>query len=85
MSFHAIRDFGQILFCMLQKMRGSAMRFQRGVILVLLVNKEAAWIGLMPMHLVHGTTRFLAGLLGQFFKQRGNFGFTPNFRRLGDC
>jgi hypothetical protein len=85
MSFHPVRDLGQIFLCMLQKLRGSAVRFQSGIILVLLLDKKAAGIGLMPMHLVHGTTRFLAGVLGQLFKQRRNFGFTPNFRHPGDC
>ena len=61
------------------------MRFQRGIVLVLLVDEEAARLGLVPVHLVHGASRFLAGLFGEFFKQCGNFGFVPNLRHPGNC
>jgi len=83
-SFHAIREFGQILFRVLQKMRRGAMGFQRGIVLILFLDKEPARFGLVPMHLVHGTSRFLAGVFGQFPENCGNVCFVSNFRHPGD-
>src|SRR5579859_247884 len=84
MSFHAVRHFWQILLRVLQEVRGGAVRFQRGIVFVLLVDKEAASFRLVAVHLVHGTARFFAGILGEFLKQGGNFSFVPNFRHPGN-
>jgi len=83
-AFHAVSDLGEIFSGVLQEMGSGAVGFERGIIFVLLVNEEAAWFSLVPVHLVHGTARFFAGLFCQLFKQRGNFGFVPNFRHPGN-
>ena len=60
MSFDPVAEFRQVLLCHLQEVRGRAMRFEGGVVLVLLIDKEPAWIGLVLMHLIHEAARFLA-------------------------
>src|SRR5215467_2728787 len=67
-SFHAVGDLGQLLLRVLQKVRSRAMRFKCGIVFVLLVDEEAAGFGFVPVHLVHGTTWFLAGVFGQLLK-----------------
>ena len=69
MSFHAIRNLGQLLLRMLQKVRSHAMGFQRGIVFILFVDEEPARFGFVPVHLVHGTSRFLAGVFGQLLKK----------------
>ena len=84
MAFHPVSDPRKVFPGELQEVWSSAVGFEGGIVLVLLVDKESAGFGLVPMHLVHGTARFLAGLLSQFFKQCGNFDFVPNFRHPGN-
>ena len=83
-AFHTVCDFGQIFLRVLQEMRGGAMRFQGSIVLILLIDEEAAGIGLVPVHLVHGTSRFLAGVFGQFPENCSNVCFVSNFRHPGD-
>src|SRR5271170_1681278 len=85
MAFYAVSDLGEILAGELQKMWSVAVGFQRGVVFVLLVDEEAARLGLVPVYLVHRAARFLARLFGKFLKQRGHFGLVPYFRHPGDC
>ena len=85
MSFDPVCKLGQIFLGVLQEVRGGAMRFQGGIVFVLLVDKKTARIGFVPVYLVHRTTRFLAGVFGQLLEKCGNLGFTPNFRHPGDC
>jgi hypothetical protein len=60
MPFHTVRDFRQVFAGVLQKMRSVAMGFESGVILILLVNEKTARLRLVPVHLIHGATGFLA-------------------------
>src|SRR5579872_2835251 len=63
-SFHAIRDLGQILLRVLQEMRRSAMRFKRSIILILFVDEKPARLSLVSVNLVHGASRLFSGMLG---------------------
>jgi hypothetical protein len=38
--------------------------FQRGVVLILLVNEETTRLSFVPVHLVHGTPRLFPGMFG---------------------
>ena len=79
------RPWADPCVAILQKMRSGAVRFERGIVLVLLVDEEPAGFGLVPVHLdTSSTARFLAGFLGQLLKNCGNFGFVPNFRHPGN-
>src|SRR5207245_5455152 len=60
-----------------------AMSVQRGIVLVLFINEEAAELGLVAVHLIHQAAGFLAGLLCQFAEDVGHLGFTSLFRHPG--
>jgi len=74
-SLHAIRDFRQILSRVLEKMWRRPMGFERGIILILLVDKEPARFSLMPMYLIHRAAWLFAGMFGQLLEQVGNISF----------
>src|ERR1700680_4307248 len=61
-------------------MRRGSMGFQRSIVLILFVNEEAPWLGLVAVHLIYDAARLLARFLGKFRKHRGNFGFVTCFR-----
>jgi hypothetical protein len=83
-AFYAVGYLGQIFSCVLEEVRGGAMRFQGSVIFVLLVDEEAARFGFVAVHLVHGTAGFLAGMFGEFLEEFGNVGFVSNLCHPGD-
>src|SRR5438552_10267567 len=80
MSLNSLRDFGQAFASILKKMGCCAMSFQRGIVLVLFTNEEAAGLGLVAVHLIHQAAGFLAGFLRQFAEDVGHLGFTSLFR-----
>src|SRR5579864_8614638 len=61
MPFYAIRDSGQFFLRVLQKVRRASVRLQRGIVFILFVDEEPARLGLVPVHLVHRTSRLFAG------------------------
>ena len=76
-------SLGQFFLCQLQKVRGGAVRLEGGVVLVLLIDKEPARIGLVLMHLIHEAARFLARFGREFFEDRGHFGLASDFCHPG--
>jgi hypothetical protein len=60
------------------------MGFERSIILVLLINKEPAGLGFMPMHLVHRAARLFAGMLSQFLEEVSDISFVSYFCHPGD-
>src|SRR5438094_10672314 len=80
MSLNSLRDFGQAFASILKKMGCCPMSFQRGIVLVLFINEEAAELGLVAVHLIHQAAGFLAGLLCQFAEDVGDLDFTSLFR-----
>jgi 4-oxalocrotonate tautomerase len=79
-TFHAVCDFRQILTGVLQKMWRGSMGFERGIILILLIDEEAPRFSLVPVDLIHRTTWLLARFLGELRKQSSDLGFAPNLR-----
>src|SRR5437667_1557376 len=79
MSLNSLRDFGQAFASILKKMGCCAMSFQRGIVLVLFINEEAAELGLVAVHLIHQAAGFLAGLLCQFAEDVGHLASRPCF------
>src|SRR2546422_9717880 len=79
MSLNSLRDFGQAFASILKKMGCCPMSFQRGIVLVLFINEEAAELGLVAVHLIHQAGGFLAGLLCQFAEDVGHLCFTSLF------
>jgi len=60
MAFNALAKLRQFFFCVLQKVRGGAVGLKRRVVLVLLIDKEAARFGLVAVDLVHDGAGLLA-------------------------
>src|SRR5713226_4520294 len=90
MSIHPVRYSGQLLLRELQKMRRRAVRLKRSIILILLVDEEAARFSAMAVYLIHDTARLLTGLLRQPGKQRSNLRFVsrschPGYRQNNHC
>jgi hypothetical protein len=68
-AFHAVRDLGQFLLRVLQKMWSGAVGLERCVIFILFIDEESARFGFVPMDLVHGTAGFFAGVFGQLLEE----------------
>jgi|SRR5215470_8638944 len=77
--FHSIRYLGKFLLGKPQKMWGRPVGFQARIVLVLLVDKEAARIGLVAVNDVHQAAGFFARLLRELPKERGYFAFVSKF------
>src|SRR5262249_52543893 len=70
----------------LQEVGRGAVGFERGVILVLFVDEEAARFGLVLVHLVHHAAGFFTGFGSEFLQQRRHFGLAsglcdPRYRQ----
>jgi hypothetical protein len=60
MPFHAVGHFGQVPLGILQEMGSGTMRFERGIVFVLLVYEKPARFSAVPVDLVGDATRLLA-------------------------
>ena len=65
-----VRHLGQFLLGKLQEVRGGAVGFERGIVLILLVDEEPPRFGFVLVNQVHGAARFFAGFFGEFCEDR---------------
>jgi hypothetical protein len=64
-------------------MRGGAVRFEGGVVLVLLVDEEPPRFCAVTVYLIHQAARFLAALFGKLGEYGFNFRFASCFCHPG--
>src|ERR1700758_54457 len=64
-------------------MRRGTMRLQRGIVLILFIDKKPAGIGLVLVYLIHEAAGFFAGFRCKFFKDRYHFRLASGFCHPG--
>src|SRR5882724_982565 len=80
-----LRKLWQLRPRILQEMWRLAVRLQRRLILILLVDEELALALFVAVHLEHQAPRLLAGFLGQSAEDSFRLRFLPSLRFPNNC